>query len=58
MQSVNSLHYINLKRYILYIPMYINWQDGISLNQNVKSEDYKDLPMLYLQKTFNNYGCH
>ena len=51
--------YFNLKRYTIYIPMYINWQDGISLNQNVKSEDYKDLPMLYLQKTFNNYyGCH
>ena len=49
MQSVNSLHYINLKRYILYIPMYINWQDGISLNPNVKGEDYKDLPMLFTE---------
>ena len=49
MQSVNSLDYINLKRYSLYIPLYINGQDGISLNQNVKSEDYKDLPMLFTE---------
>ena len=57
MQSVNSLDYINLKVYTLYIPTF-NGQDGISLNPSVKgeAEDYKDL--CYLQKTFDNYGCH